>query len=349
MRHPFILVIPFLIGTLACSFSGIFGSPQSDVNPEHKIAYAADKGLSRDIYLMYPDGSNKINLTERPGYRGYGYPAWSPDGTKIAFIGSDFDNEDDIFIMDADGSNIVRLTDDPGRDYDFAWSPDGNQIAFVSTRANDHGDIFVINIDGSGLRQLTHSDKHSKNPAWSPDGSRILFDHDFEVAVIDRSGSNMRILTQIDDGWSESPSWSPDGSRIAFTVGVEMNDERKWAQLFVALADGSGMLQLTNSKNEHARPVWSPSGDQIALRISDGSTGKFYPWVINSDGSALHQISDSWAHKEKLRWSPDGKVIIHYGADEDPDWDIYITSADGSEETQLTDTDRFEGEPDWRN
>ena len=78
------------------------------------------------------DGSNPVNLTNNPAYDGQ--PAWSPDGTRIAFT-SDRDGRLGIYVMNADGSNPAHLTNNPAsRDSDPAWSPDGKRIAFVSYR-----------------------------------------------------------------------------------------------------------------------------------------------------------------------------------------------------------------------
>ena len=77
------------------------------------------------------------------------YPAWSPDGQRIAFM-SDRDGNDELYVMDADGSNPTRLTQDAGRDWYSAWSPDGQRLAFVSDR-DGNAEIYVIAADGSSL------------------------------------------------------------------------------------------------------------------------------------------------------------------------------------------------------
>jgi Tol biopolymer transport system component len=122
------------------------------------------------------------------------YPAWSPDGTKIAFMvqepgASGADPNYDIFVMNADGTGLARLTDAPGEDGWPAWSPDGTKITFSTSRddcrnsdASDcrsSGDIgpflevWVMNADGSGQHRLSTS--FGQFSSWSPDGSFIVF------------------------------------------------------------------------------------------------------------------------------------------------------------------------------
>ena len=61
-------------------------------------------------------------------------PAFSPDGTRLAFVRETGGNAD-IYVANADGSAARRLTHAAGSDYNPAWSPDGTQIAFASKRS----------------------------------------------------------------------------------------------------------------------------------------------------------------------------------------------------------------------
>ncbi len=84
------------------------------------------------------------------------YPAWSPDGTRIAFV-SDRDGKPNIYVMDADGKNQKRLTNNDTMNYWPAWSPDSKKIAFLS-EVWVFFNIFVMDADGSNPINLT--DRH---------------------------------------------------------------------------------------------------------------------------------------------------------------------------------------------
>jgi Tol biopolymer transport system component len=142
-------------------------------------------------------------------------PAWSPDGTRIAFtVGLD------IFVMKADGTGRTNLTNDLsgtrrcGRGYcppdGPAWSPDGTKIAFRSNRTGVY-DLYVMNADGSGVTVLTADSATEGRPAWSPDGTKIAFSSDRdgnnEIYVMNADGSGVVRLT--DNPASDAqPAWT---------------------------------------------------------------------------------------------------------------------------------------------
>jgi TolB protein len=155
-------------------------------------------------YVMRPDGSR----VHRIAHHYLEYPAWSPDGSKIAFMaqeaGASGDNPDyNIFVMDADGSDIRRLTDAPGEDGWPAWSPDGARIVFASARddcsvsqaadclsTGDLGpwlDVWIVDADGSHLRRVTT--EFGQFFAWSPERREIMVAGGASLYVVRPDGS----------------------------------------------------------------------------------------------------------------------------------------------------------------
>ena len=140
--------------------------------------------MTFEIYVMDADGSNEERLTTNKAEDLY--PAWSPDGEKIAFT-SDRDGYIDIFVMNADGTAPKNLTNYISADVEPAWSPDGTKIVFTSSRKTSGSssagpdtlrdslgwgtllyNIFVMNADGTDVKELTISDLtvYNRKPSW---------------------------------------------------------------------------------------------------------------------------------------------------------------------------------------
>jgi TolB protein len=232
-------------------------------------------GLARNgILLMSADGASRETLLDDPEHSVVA-PAWSGDGTRIAFgLGRFFPTMQGLgparlALLDVASRTLTMLTDD-GENAAFpGWSPDGTRIVF--RQWTDSASSLHIFDTGTNSSTLLLEDFGSVNfPAWSPDGSVVLFtsDHggDYDLYTIDLVSRHIERLT-ITPGLDAHASWSPDGQWIAFaSVRAGYKDEaalnpgnpQAAGDLYVMRPDGSDVRMLTENPFEEATPGWAP-------------------------------------------------------------------------------------------
>lgn len=197
---------------------------------EGGTGYASQR---RHIYVIDADGTDATKVTE--GTVEDEYPEWSPDGTRIAFqrttwqdrtVSPPVGNDRYVVIADPDGDNQTELNKGGAWESHPVWSPDGTQIAITSNSR-----LAVMNADGTGLRTWSVAAHWLSRLSWSPDGSQIALARiagprdnprsvETNIAVLEIASGIATDITAM-DGTELNPHWSPDGERILFNIYAE--------------------------------------------------------------------------------------------------------------------------------
>jgi Tol biopolymer transport system component len=186
-----------------------------------------------DIYVM-PVGGKPVNLTRSPFLDTE--PAWSADGTQLAWASDRAGGRMDIWVRDMKSGAERRVTQLPNAAMGPAWSPDGTRIAYLDVNAIwRHSNIEVVEVATGKITILNEGIFAPGIPTWSPDGKRVAVAALKPYSTRFREGTN-QILSMLADGtgderWylpvpnlsidsrvGDGPVWSPDGTRIAIVT-----------------------------------------------------------------------------------------------------------------------------------
>ena len=185
-------------------------------------------------------------------------PAWSGDGTKVAFSSSR-SGDSEIWVADASGGNPHSVTSLRGPNIAPTWNPRSNaQIAWAGGRTGEP-QIYTMDQDGANVQRLTDSG-YAVSPSWSPNGRFLTFAWDRkygpgapggrDIYVMDIASKRWLQLTH-EAGVNDYPSWAPDGRHIVFERAIGGHSE-----IWSMLADGTEQHQLTQTGNNFM-PNWS--------------------------------------------------------------------------------------------
>jgi len=219
--------------------------------------------------LYAVERSNLAQLTKlTPDTTSASDPAFSPDGSRIAFV-SQRDGNAEIYVMNADGTGATRLTNDPQPDGRPGFTPDGQSVVFHSARPAGKQQIWVVNVDGTGLTQLTRDSVNSA-PSVSPDGQTIAYvsqrNKDADIWLMARDGSNQRQFTRSPQQRESDPHFLRDGT-LAYLVERREGNRTVQQVMRADLATGA-TTALTGTDLAIASFAIAPAGDLVALVVN---------------------------------------------------------------------------------
>ncbi len=271
MRLSLIFSITVLMLMYACVFQVFAKAPTTP-----KILFTSTRDGNREVYVMNPDGSEQVNLTQHPA--GDLEAAWSPTGEQILFV-SDREGTRDLYVMDPDGSNVQRVFKQKVKVWRTAptWSPDSKQFAYQVK------DWIFFNKGGLYLGTFGEGDGEFiakyNSPEWSPNdpeiassqhhalGARLTFIN-IRTREVEQPLADEALLFQF------GPSWSAAGDRLAFAGNrhplpaiLDRDLHRVWKDkqtIYIVNRDGTGLRQLVEEAGRHALySELSPDGSEV--------------------------------------------------------------------------------------
>jgi serine/threonine protein kinase len=211
-----------------------------------------------------------VPLTAQPGWETY--PAFSPDGSRIAFgwDGDPNSHSSELYVKTIGNENLLRLTNHPSEIIAPTWSPDGTQIAFQRLSGAESG-IYVVPAEGGAERKL-----RSTHPSF---------------------GNSMSI------------SWSLDGKSIAFADSPVSGGHRRLHLLSLETME-SKQIEHDDKCQEEEEPVFSHDGKQLAYACSYADLDNFALFVATSDGLSPRVIKEFSGGVGGLVWNREDKKLI---------------------------------------
>ena len=303
---------------------------------EREVYYSERAKYNYEIVLLDLHTGEQQRLTRNT--RLEHYPVWSPDGSRIVYIGSPPNPRPltaysrRLYTMSAEGSQgqlvvptvraLAKLEEGPDDAigmYPPAWSPDGERLAFILNVRNvllPRSHLYTVRQDGSELKRLVED--VVSMAAWSPDGQRI--------AVAGRAGDAVEIKTMATDGsdeklityasapsvavewprrgrvWIHTLSWSPDGSQLMFSCGqgvcVVNVNDGRVTRLVEGVAAGDSTPYIA---------AWSPDGTRVAL-FAPGDPDFRYPQYTIPP--VLYTVArDGTNRRDLIRLDDDGNLV----------------------------------------
>lgn len=281
-----------------------------------KILFSSDRSGNWDIYMMNPDGSQQVRLTE---HRANDLrPVCSPTGTEILFV-SNRSGIRDLYTMRPDGQ-AERPVFPIAKAYRMhpAWSIDGRKIAYSQHDfAGNNATVYTAKADGTSVTPIVEiKSSEGGDPVWSPDGTELAFVVHGEIHWASRQIRFINLKTRkqetlLPEGTPRmwQPAWTATSNKIAF---VWNRPEHRQQSIFTVNRDGSGLQQIVDVRAN--TPAWSPTGDELAYSQGTGDKSQIFKINLVTRGTTqlTHEGNNflgSWFDPSVLPVAPQPQLL----------------------------------------
>jgi uncharacterized repeat protein (TIGR01451 family) len=260
------------------------------------VAYVQSNNDTHDMGLV----SSENRILNGILHRWAAAPAWSPDGTRLAFFGEPGISDLSSVYSQGNGVWVVDVVDAQAQEpwlliaqdhiKNIVWSPDGSKLAFEVGPPNIAHEVVVVDSrDGQTISRFP-----GEQPAWSPDSKKLVIKScgsECGLWLVNLDGSDGQQLTFVES--DSYPAWSPAGEYLAFAS----ERDQDWEIYLLRLADGE-LQRLTRRPGTDTTPVFGPCGQNLYLRTD--SYGSWWITVMKLDGSDERKVqegvgfSDDW-------------------------------------------------------